>query len=136
MKLEKPQREASELEGRIDSFINRLRSYAREGHEDRAALAALRSGLRGQPDQAPAADRYVMPSLREEKEHRDKWFYLVGALFAWHPNTRRFKRKKSLGASLAELRGDSGDMIDAFYAPYAKAEAIVSAVTGAVTGAV
>ena len=93
------------LETRIDEFIGHLRQLAREGHEDRAALAALRSGLRGEVQNTAAMNPHVVPSLNEMPHHTDRWFYVVGALFAWHPQAAS---KRSLGASFRELKGQDG----------------------------
>jgi len=62
-------------------FIGFLRAL--EEHEDRGALAALRQGL-GRTVPEPAALRVLVPHLPPERwKHR--WYFLVGSLFALHP---------------------------------------------------
>ncbi len=100
-----PDSAARTVEDRIDGFITLLRSYAREGQENRAALAALRSGLRGQVEHAPAMHSHVVPFLEKKPHQSDRWFYLVGALFAWHPAHRA---GRSLGAAFRELKNQEG----------------------------
>ena len=97
--------ELKPLEKRIENFIGHLRGLTREGYEDRAALAALRSGLRGEMQNAAPLNPHVVPFLEEQIRSSDRWFYVVGALFAWHP---RATPKRSLGASFKELKGQDG----------------------------
>lgn len=67
------------------AFIARLRKLADE--EDRGALAALRASLQDPNGMAAAACPYVVPYLPAvENVDRDHRFFLVGALFALHPD--------------------------------------------------
>lgn len=98
--------ERSDAEKRIDQFIAQLARY--EKQQDRASLAALRTGLRsiGQDAAQPAAMHpHVVPFLDERPHHSDRWFYLVGALFAWHPAQAR---NQSLGAAFRALKSKDG----------------------------
>ncbi|WP_437877030.1 type I-E CRISPR-associated protein Cse2/CasB [Sorangium sp. So ce513] len=69
----------------IARFIAHLRKLAKD--EDRGALAALRRSLQDRTGIAPAACPHVDPWLpRNEDPYRDRAFFLVGALFALHPD--------------------------------------------------
>lgn len=70
---------------RAAAFVKLLRTLADD--EDRGALAALRRSLQDPNGMSAAACPYVVPFLptREDIE-RDRAFFLVGALFALHPD--------------------------------------------------
>lgn len=96
-------------------FVAHLVALAKR--EDRAALAALRSGLGKQPGEAPAMFPYVEPYLGE-KAGRDRVeaAYTVASLFGlhWHhsgagPGTP--VRDRSFGSALRAIRknGDGSD---------------------------
>lgn len=68
----------------VAAFVSRLRQLADD--EDRGALAALRRSLQDPTGMAAVACPYVVPSLpRAEDPYRDRAFFLIGALFALHP---------------------------------------------------
>ncbi len=61
-------------------------SYLEEHREDRAVLAALRRGLGQPPGTVPDTYRYVVPWLADDTPPwREAAYYLVAALFAYHP---------------------------------------------------
>jgi CRISPR system Cascade subunit CasB len=68
----------SELDKKFVAYLESL-------GEDRAALAALRRGLGQPPGAEPQMYRYVEPWLTEANRHREKDYYLVASLFAYHP---------------------------------------------------
>ncbi len=69
---------------RVAAFVARLRRLADE--EDRGALAALRASLQDPYGMAAAASPYVFPFLPDTEDvYRDRAFFLIGALFALHP---------------------------------------------------
>jgi CRISPR system Cascade subunit CasB len=88
---------------REERFVEYLEELDR--NEDRAALAALRRSLGKSPGEAAEAHRYVLPFNPATWE--ESAYYLVGGLFALHPQSwRRDERDKSLtnlGASFAWL---------------------------------
>jgi CRISPR system Cascade subunit CasB len=66
----------------VDPFIDYLESM----RDDRAALAALRRGLGQPPGSAADMYRYVVPWLPDDAPRwREDAYYLVAALFAYHP---------------------------------------------------
>lgn len=80
----------TEMYDQIGEFVNRLMSFAQEGHENRGALADLRSGLRTDPGQAPRMFKHVVPYIGENVSKSDsRWFYVVGAMFG--ANTRNIE---------------------------------------------
>jgi CRISPR system Cascade subunit CasB len=93
-------------ESRAARFVTYLEQLA--ATEDRAALAALRRGLGKPPGEAAEAHRYVLPWLgTEARLGEEDAYYLVAALFGWHPQSWRpaanARRASNLGASLARL---------------------------------
>jgi CRISPR system Cascade subunit CasB len=67
-------------------FVNYLESLAAAG--DRAALAALRRGLGQPPGTAPDMFPYVVRRLPESAwpgSWEERCYYLIAALFAYHP---------------------------------------------------
>lgn len=60
--------------------------YLEDHREDRAMLAALRRGLGQPPGTVPDAYRYVVPWLADDTPPwREAAYYLIAALFAYHP---------------------------------------------------
>lgn len=69
--------------------------------KDRAALAALRRGVGRAPGEVVEMCRYVDPRLpATARWDEEATYYLVAALFGWHPSHRP---GKNLGGALAEL---------------------------------
>lgn len=75
--------------------------------EERAALAALRRGLGKPAGDAAEMYPYVMPFMPDDAgRRRQEAYFLVAALFAWHPMSWRDGgqgRSRNLGASFARL---------------------------------
>jgi CRISPR system Cascade subunit CasB len=70
------------MDEREHPFINYLESK----RDDRGALAALRRGLGQPPGTVPDMYRYVVPWLpAEAPPWREDAYYLIAALFAYHP---------------------------------------------------
>lgn len=80
-----------------------------EINQDRGALAALRRGLGRLPGTAGEMHSFVIPRLPDTNDPNDPdvdAFYIVGALFGWHPllwQGARGRWKSNLGASIARL---------------------------------
>src|SRR5919198_1193739 len=89
--------------GREERFVEYLEEL--EHNEDRAALAALRRSLGKSPGEAAEAHRYVLPFNPATWE--ESAYYLVGGLFALHPQSWRRdegdRGPTNLGASFARL---------------------------------
>jgi CRISPR system Cascade subunit CasB len=88
-------------------FVARLRGLAET--EDRGALAALRRGLGKPLGEAAEMYPYIVPWVPEDASRwEEDCFYLVGALFAWHPQHWTRDRgggiQTNFGASLERLR--------------------------------
>jgi CRISPR system Cascade subunit CasB len=70
------------MEEREHPFVNYLESK----RDDRGALAALRRGLGQPPGTVADMYRYVVPWLPDDAPRwREDAYYLVAALFAYHP---------------------------------------------------
>jgi CRISPR system Cascade subunit CasB len=104
-----------DLQQRIQDYVKKLRSFAREPKPDRASLAELRSGLGQPPGHAPRMHKHVVPHLDGDRPEDDQWFYAVGSLFALHPNDMP---GGSLGRSFRALavKDDSGSVEPRFLA--------------------
>jgi CRISPR system Cascade subunit CasB len=86
-------------------FIHYLQSLAERG--DRGALASLRRGLGQPPGTVADMYRYVEPFLSQERSGlRESSFYLVAALFAFHP---RSTNEGNMGTHMAKTRSESGE---------------------------
>ena len=66
------------LDERQKTFIGYLLNLAKEGKEDRGALADLRSGLGKEPGEMARVHKHVAPRL-PEKNYNDRWYYLTAA---------------------------------------------------------
>lgn len=75
----------TQSDDQIGEFVSYLTSLAREGHEDRGALADLRSGLAAGPGMAPRMFRHVVKHLGDHERRSDRWFYVVGTMFGANP---------------------------------------------------
>lgn len=100
------------LDEKQKTFIGYLLNLAKEGNEDRGALADLRSGLGKEPSQMARVHKHVVPYL-PEKRYNDKWYYVIAALFGLFP---RHQVGLSLGAALRSLRSESGSTDTRFVA--------------------
>jgi CRISPR system Cascade subunit CasB len=75
--------------------------------EDRGALASLRRGLGQDPGSAVEMYRYVVPWLPEQSSRqREEAYYLVAALFAYHPDPGGWG---NLGAAFRRTLDPQGD---------------------------
>lgn len=93
-------------------FIGSLLFLAREGKEDRGALADLRSGLSKKPGEMARVHKYVVPYL-PDKNDDDRWYYLTATLFGLFP---KHQQGRSLGAAFLPLRQKSETMEARFLA--------------------
>lgn len=82
-------------------------TYLEGLRDDRGALAALRRGLGHPPGTAASMYRYVVPRLPDDASPwREDAYYLVAALFAYHPMEGG---KGNLGKHFADARDPQGD---------------------------
>jgi len=100
------------LDDRQKSFVGYLLSLAKDGQEDRGALADLRSGLGKEPGEMARVHKHVVPYLPEAK-YNDRWYYLAATLFGLYPKHRT---GRSLGAAFHPLRAKSESMEARFVA--------------------
>jgi len=100
------------LDRKQKSFIRNLLNLAKEGQENRGALADLRSGLGREPAEMSRVHRHVVQYL-PEKDDNDPWYYLIATLFGAFPQHRQ---GRSLGAAFSPLRQKSGSMETRFIA--------------------
>lgn len=100
------------LDDRQNKFIGYLLNLAKEGQEDRGALADLRSGLGRQPGEMARVHQHVVPYLPEQR-YNDHWYYITATLFGAFPKHRS---GCSLGAAFAPLRTKSDSMEARFVA--------------------
>ncbi len=100
------------LDDRQKTFIGYLLNLAKEGQEDRGALADLRSGLGKEPGQMARVHRHVVPYLPEQR-YNDRWYYVAATLFGSFP---RHQKGRSLGAAFQPLRSKSDSMDTRFVA--------------------
>ncbi|MCC6863119.1 MAG: type I-E CRISPR-associated protein Cse2/CasB [Bryobacterales bacterium] len=87
-------------------FIDYLEGLARR--EDRGALAALRRGLSAPPGCTPETYPYVVPWLPNERSSvAEAAYFLVGGLFAFHPENREPAERKTdkVGSAMPPGRG-------------------------------
>lgn len=91
------------LDEKQKAFIAHLLELAKEGRQDRGALADLRSGLGRQPGEMARVHKHVVPFL-PEKPHNDRWYYLVATLLGTFPEQRN---GRSLGAAFCPLKKKS-----------------------------
>lgn len=100
------------LDDRQKKFIGYLLNLAKEGQEDRGALADLRSGLGKEPGEMARVHKHVVPYLPEQR-YNDRWYYITATLFGAFPKHRS---GRSLGAAFAPLRARSDSMEARFVA--------------------
>ena len=81
--------------------------YLETKRDDRAALAALRRGLGRPPGTVPDMYRYVVPWLADDAPPwREDAYYLIAALFAYHPKDGGLG---NMGDHFAQARDPQGD---------------------------
>lgn len=87
----------------VAAFVAHLRKL--KDRDDRGALAALRRSLQDPNGMAAVAFPYVVPFLPPKEDlYRDRAFFLVGALFALHPETGG--NGTSLGHAFRKINDD------------------------------
>ncbi|MCC7228988.1 MAG: type I-E CRISPR-associated protein Cse2/CasB [Fimbriimonadaceae bacterium] len=97
---------------RQKSFIGYLLNLAKEGQEDRGALADLRSGIGKEPGDMARVHKHVVPYL-PERDYTDRWYYVTATLFGTFP---KYSRGYSLGAAFRQLKQKSDSMEARFVA--------------------
>ena len=100
------------LDEKQNSFIGYLLSLAKEGQEDRGALADLRSGLGKEPGKMARVHKHVVPYL-QDKNYHDRWYYMIATLFGSYP---KHQGGRSLGRAFRPLRDKSDSMEARFIA--------------------
>lgn len=100
------------LDERQRTFMGYLLNLAKEGQEDRGALAELRSGLGKKPGEMAHVHKHVAPYL-PEKSYDDRWYYMIATLFGAFP---QHCKGRSLGAAFHPLRQKSDSMETRFVA--------------------
>jgi CRISPR system Cascade subunit CasB len=95
-----------------NKFVGYLLRLAREGSENRGALADLRSGLGKKPGEMARVHRHVVPYL-PDRPFDDRWYYVLATLFGSFPKQRR---GFSLGRAFRALRERSESMEARFVA--------------------
>jgi CRISPR system Cascade subunit CasB len=93
------------MQDRATGFVKFLRGFAER--EDRGVLAALRRSLQEPTGVAMSACPYVVPFLPAEPDRfREQAFFLVGALFAIHPD---YAEGISLGHAFRRINSDTAE---------------------------
>jgi CRISPR system Cascade subunit CasB len=100
------------LDGRQKAFVGYLLNLAKEGKEDRGALADLRTGLGKEPGEMARVHKYVAPYLPDDN-YNDHCYYLTATLFGAFPIHRQ---GRSIGAAFRPLRPKSESMEARFVA--------------------
>jgi CRISPR system Cascade subunit CasB len=100
------------LDERQKNFVGYLLNLAKEGQEDRGALADLRSGLGREPGEMARVHKHVVPYL-PERNYNDRWFYVIATLFGAFPKHRQ---GCGFGAAFRPLRQKSDSMEARFVA--------------------
>ena len=100
------------LNERQRNFIGYLLNLAKEGREDRGALAELRSGLGKDPGKMARVHKHVVDYLPETKWD-DQWYYLTATLFGAFPKHRS---GYSVGKAFQPLKSKSDSMEARFVA--------------------
>jgi len=106
------------LDDRQRKFVGYLLSLAKEGQEDRGALADLRNGLGKEPGEMARVHKHVAPHL-PEKNYDDRWYYLTATLFGAFPQHRK---SRSLGTAFCPLKQKS-DSVEARFVALLNAHA-------------
>jgi len=90
------------MEEKTHPFVEHLERL----RDDRAALAALRRGLGQPPGSVADMYRYVVPWLPDDAPWLEHAYYLVAALFAYHPDS---SPARNMGDHFARTRDPQGD---------------------------
>jgi CRISPR system Cascade subunit CasB len=96
-----------------EEFVADLEKLAAPPRPDLGALAKLRRGLGKPPWDVPDTFPFVVPRLpEEERPWRDRCYFLVASLFAWHPRSAEPENgvTPNFGASFAQLRNTDGSV--------------------------
>lgn len=94
-------------------FVGYLLNLAKEGQEDRGALADLRSGLGKPPGEMARVHKHVVPYLPADQRYNDRWYYTLASLFGSFPKQRS---SYSIGKAFRPLRTKSDSMDARFVA--------------------
>ncbi len=100
------------LDEKQKAFIGYLLSLAKEGKEDRGALADLRSGLGKEPGGMTRVHKHVVRYL-PEKRYNDRWYYLSATLFG---EFQQHRKGRSFGEAFRPLKKKSDSMEARFIA--------------------
>ncbi len=100
------------LDDKQKAFIGYLLSLAKEGKEDRGALADLRSGLGKDPGEIARVHKHVVRYL-PEKCYNDHWYYLIATLFG---EFSQHRKGRSFGGAFRSLKKESDSMEARFIA--------------------
>lgn len=100
------------LDEKQKKFIGYLLNLAKEGQEDRGALADLRSGLGREPGEMARVHKHVVPYL-PETDYDSRWYYVTATLFGSFPQNLS---GRSLGGAFRFLRAKSDSMDARFVA--------------------
>ena len=84
----------------IEDYVTHLQSLAENEKENRAALAALRRALSGNPRYITDTFQYIGWYLPDHPQAQDVYI-LIGALFAYHPQV---SEQGNMGDHFAALR--------------------------------
>jgi len=95
-----------------NKYIGYLLSLAKEGKEDRGALAELRSGMGKEPGRMARVHKHVVPHL-PGKDYDDRLYYLIATLFGSFPEHRK---NRTLGSAFGKLKDKSESMETRFVA--------------------
>jgi CRISPR system Cascade subunit CasB len=91
------------VQGQEHPFV----TYLESKHDDRGALAALRRGLGHPPGTVADMYRYVVPWLPDDAPPwREDAYYVIAALFAYHPQRGG---SGNMGGHFADARDPKGD---------------------------
>jgi CRISPR system Cascade subunit CasB len=100
------------LDEKQKSFIGYLLNLAKEGQEERGALADLRSGLGKEPGEMARVHKHVVPYL-PGMNLDERWYYVTATLFGLFP---KHLSGRSFGAAFRPLKGKSDSMEARFVA--------------------
>jgi CRISPR system Cascade subunit CasB len=106
--------EDEQKQHRPAAFIQQILVFIK--NKDLGKLAELRGVVRGTNADYLRATKHVAPYLGDtSNKHKDDCFYVVGGLFAYHPDHNQ-EEHYTLGKAFGKLRGESGSMDQRFMA--------------------